>query len=175
MAIYLLDSDDDYLNSFSLNINDLRKKISECSICHCFIDITESSDENKCVICLEDSRDNKTICILKKASDVITFERTGYNGLYHILGNLLSPIDGVNESDLNVDSLLSRLNNISEIILATDASVEGDATALYLSKLLNEYSVKVTRLARGLPIGGTLEHIDQTTLTRSIEDRVELK
>ena len=116
LAIYLLDSDDDYLNSFSLNINDLSKKISECSICHCFIDITENSDENKCVICLEDSRDNQTICILKKASDVITFERTGYNGLYHILGNLLSPIDGVNESDLNVNSLLSRLNNISEII-----------------------------------------------------------
>ena len=98
-----------------------------------------------------------------------------FNGLYHILGDLISPIDGINEEDLNIDTLLVRLDKISEIILATDASLEGDATALYISNILKDFPVKVTRLARGLPIGGTLEHVDQTTLSRSIEDRVELK
>jgi len=176
LAIYMLDSDNEYLESFSSNINNLNKEISNCSVCHCFSDKSDTSDdEEDCIICSEESRDKNVICILQKASDVIIFERTGYNGLYHILGNLISPIDGINEEDLNIESLLNRLNSISEIILATDASLEGDATALYLSNLLKNYSIKVTRLARGLPIGGTLEHVDQTTLSRSIEDRVELK
>jgi len=176
LAIYMLDSDNEYLESFSSNINNLNKEISNCSVCHCFSDKSDTSDdEEDCIICSEESRDKNVICILQKASDVIIFERTGYNGLYHILGNLISPIDGISEEDLNIESLLNRLNSISEIILATDASLEGDATALYLSNLLKNYSIKVTRLARGLPIGGTLEHVDQTTLSRSIEDRVELK
>ena len=176
LAIYMLDSDNGYLESFSSNINNLNKEISNCSVCHCFSDKNDTSDdEEDCIICSEESRDKNVICILQKASDVIIFERTGYNGLYHILGNLISPIDGISEEDLNIESLLNRLNSISEIILATDASLEGDATALYLSNLLKNYSIKVTRLARGLPIGGTLEHVDQTTLSRSIEDRVELK
>ena len=176
LAIYMLDSDNEYLESFSSNINNLNKEISNCSVCHCFSDKSDTSDdEEDCIICSEESRDKNVICVLQKASDVIIFERTGYNGLYHILGNLISPIDGISEEDLNIESLLNRLNSISEIILATDASLEGDATALYLSNLLKKYSIKVTRLARGLPIGGTLEHVDQTTLSRSIEDRVELK
>ena len=176
LAIYMLDSDNEYLESFSSNINNLNKEISNCSVCHCFSDKSDISDDKEdCIICSEESRDKNIICVLQKASDVIIFERTGYNGLYHILGNLISPIDGISEEDLNIESLLNRLNSISEIILATDASLEGDATALYLSNLLKNYSIKVTRLARGLPIGGTLEHVDQTTLSRSIEDRVELK
>ena len=176
LAIHLLDSNDEYLKSFSFNIDNLNKQISICSVCHCFSDKGEQSiNENNCIICSEESRDKSTICILQKASDVIIFERTGYNGLYHILGNLISPIDGISEEDLNIDTLLKRLDSVSEIILATDASLEGDATALYISNLLKDYSVKITRLARGLPIGGTLEHVDQTTLSRSIEDRVELK
>jgi recombination protein RecR len=115
---------------------------------------------------------------LKKGSDVIIFERTGYNGQYHILGNLISPIDGINEEDLNIDSLLSRLSSnsdIEEVIIAIDASIEGDSTALLISELLKESPIKVTRLARGLPIGGTIEHVDQTTLSSSIDDRIEIK
>jgi len=178
LAIFLLESDSEYLKSLSLNIQNLNDRISECKICHCFIDVNEDSGDYECGICGQESRDSKVICILRKASDVITFERTGYHGLYHILGNLISPMEGVNEDDLNIESLLSRMqshSDINEIIIATDASIDGDATALYLSNILKEMPVKVTRLARGLPIGGTLEHIDQTTLTRSIEDRVELK
>tara|TARA_B100000945_G_scaffold126175_1_gene100393 strand:+ start:339 stop:959 length:621 start_codon:yes stop_codon:yes gene_type:complete len=178
LAIFLLESDSEYLKSFSININDLNEKMSECSICHCFIDINHDSELNECVICKDDSRNDKIVCLLKKASDVIIFERTGYNGQYHILGNLISPIDGINEEDLNLESLLLRLgsdSNIEEVIIATDASIEGDSTALLVSDILKNYSVKVTRLARGLPIGGTIEHVDQTTLSSSIDDRIEIK
>ena len=178
LGIFLLESDNDYLDSFSSTITRLNNNISDCKVCHCFIDIDNESDNEGCMICSDELRDSKIICILKKASDVITFERTGYNGRYHILGDLISPVDGITEKDLNIESFLSRLDNaseISEIIIATDASIEGDATGLYLSDLLKKYSIRITRLARGLPMGGTLEHIDQTTLTRSIEDRVELK
>ena len=95
--------------------------------------------------------------------------------MYHILGNLLSPIDGINEEDLNIDTLIQRLDSVSEIIIGTDASLEGDSTALFLTEKLKEYPLKVTRLARGLPMGGSLEHVDQTTLSKSVEDRVEIK
>ena len=117
------------------------------------------------------------MCVLKKPSDVIIFERTGYNGLYHILGHLISPIDGINEEDLNVTTLIDRLNinnEIQEILIATDASIEGDSTALLISEKLKDNQVKISRLARGLPIGGTIEHVDQTTLSKSIDDRIEL-
>lgn len=177
LAIFLLESDSDYLKSFSNNINDLDEKMSECKICHCFIDINDNATINECVICSDESRNSKIVCLLKKASDVIIFERTGYNGYYHILGNLISPIDGINEEDLNIESLLLRLSdsNINEVIIATDASIEGDSTALYISNILKESDIKVTRLARGLPIGGTIEHVDQTTLSSSIDDRIEIK
>ena len=178
LAIFLLESDSQYLKSFSLNVNNLDDKMSECKTCHCFIDLNEDSKRNDCVICSDESRDSKVICLLRKASDVITFERSGYNGLYHILGNLISPIDGINEEDLNIPSLVSRLDlnsEIKEIIIGSDASIEGDSTALLVSDILKDYPIKVTRLARGLPIGGTIDHVDQTTLSSSIEDRVELK
>ena len=172
LAIFLLDADKSYLESFSFNIGNLNEKITSCDICHCF---TDSKDLSSCIICSEESRNKNLICVLQKPSDVILFERTGYNGLYHILGNLLSPIDGVNEEDLNIDTLIDRLDSVTEIIIGTDASLEGDSTALFLTEKLKEYPLKVTRLARGLPMGGSLEHVDQTTLSKSVEDRVELK
>ena len=177
LAIFLLESDSIYLKSFSKHLNDLDEKISECEICHCFIDLDSTSDENQCLICSDQRRNKKIVCILKKPSDVIIFERTGYNGQYHILGNLISPIDGINEEDLNIDSLIERLEvdkNIEEILIATDASIEGDSTALLIVDKLKDNTVKISRLARGLPIGGTIEHVDQTTLSRSIDDRIEL-
>ena len=178
LAIFLLESDSEYLKSFSLNVNNLDDKISQCNVCHCFIDLNQDSKRNDCVICSDETRNPQIVCLLKKASDVITFERTGYNGLYHILGNLISPIDGINEEDLNIESLMLRLNSneeIKEVIIGFDASIEGDSTGLLLSDIFKKYPIKITRLARGLPIGGTIEHVDQTTLSSSIEDRVEIK
>ena len=166
-----------YLKSFSKNINDLDEKISECVICHCFIDLDIDSHENKCLVCSDDNRNKKIVCLLKKPSDVIVFERTGYNGQYHILGNLISPIDGINEEDLNIATLIDRINtdtDIEEVLIATDASIEGDSTALLITDKLKDSKVKISRLARGLPIGGTIEHVDQTTLSKSIDDRIEL-
>ena len=177
LAIFLLESDSLYLKSFSKNINDLDEKISECEICHCFIDLDIDSHENKCLVCSDDNRNKKIVCLLKKPSDVIVFERTGYNGQYHILGNLISPIDGINEEDLNIATLIERINtdtDIEEILIATDASIEGDSTALLITDKLKDSKVKISRLARGLPIGGTIEHVDQTTLSKSIDDRIEL-
>lgn len=177
LAIFLLESDSLYLKSFSKNINDLDEKISECEICHCFIDLDIDSHENKCLVCSDDNRNKKIVCLLKKPSDVIVFERTGYNGQYHILGNLISPIDGINEEDLNIATLIDRINtdtDIEEILIATDASIEGDSTALLITDKLKDSKVKISRLARGLPIGGTIEHVDQTTLSKSIDDRIEL-
>ena len=169
LAIYVLKSDKDKVLPLSDAIISVKSQIEFHDLCFSFV------ENGECVICDDSSRNNKLLCILKDPTDIFIIEKTGYNGLYHILGNLISPIDGVSEDDLNIGTLLNRLDSISEIILATDASLEGDATALYLSDLLKDYSVKVSRLARGLPIGGTLEHVDQTTLSRSIEDRVELK
>ena len=177
LAIFLLESESIFLKSFSININNLDEKISECEICHCFIDLDTDSTENQCLICSDSNRNQKIVCVLKKPSDVIIFERTGYNGLYHILGNLISPIDGINEEDLNITTLIDRLNiddEIQEILIATDASIEGDSTALLISEKLKDNQVKISRLARGLPIGGTIEHVDQTTLSKSIDDRIEL-
>lgn len=177
LAIFLLESDSLYLKSFSKNINDLDEKISECVICHCFIDLDIDSHENKCLVCSDDNRNKKIVCLLKKPSDVIVFERTGYNGQYHILGNLISPIDGINEEDLNIATLIDRINtdtDIEEVLIATDASIEGDSTALLITDKLKDSKVKISRLARGLPIGGTIEHVDQTTLSKSIDDRIEL-
>jgi len=172
LAIFLLDADKSYLESFSFNIGNLNEKITSCDVCHCF---TDNKDVSNCIICSEESRNKSLICVLQKPSDVILFERTGYNGLYHILGNLLSPIDGINEEDLNIDTLVERLDSVSEIIIGTDASIEGDSTALFLTERLKDFPLKITRLARGLPMGGSLEHVDQTTLSKSVEDRVELK
>ena len=101
-------------------------------------------------------------------------EKTGYRGVYHVLGGLISPLDGIGPEELNMDSLSDRARSASELIIATDASIEGDTTALYISKILDSTKIKITRLARGLPVGGHLEYVDEATLTKSIDERVEI-
>ena len=105
---------------------------------------------------------------------IFLLEKTGYQGVYHVLGGLISPLDGIGPENLNMESLLDRSKNATEIIIATDASVEGDTTILYIQKMLDSEPIKMTRLARGLPVGGHLEYVDEATLTRSIDERVEL-
>ena len=115
------------------------------------------------------------LCIIEESSDIYAFEKTNsYRGKYHVLGGVLSPLDGVGPDDLNIDGLMNRVNNNMEVILATNPSVEGEATALYISKLLKEKGIRSSRLARGLPVGGALEYIDEATLVRAIEGRVTL-
>ena len=167
-ALFLIKEGSDILSEFSSSLDQVRDRISYCSVCNNF------SDSELCNVCSDDNRDKSILCVCEKPSDIILMEKAGYNGLYHVIGGLISPIDNINPEDLFIDSLIERSNDVSEIILATNASVEGDATALYISNLLDSSSVTVSRLARGMPMGGSIEYIDETTLQKSISDRVVL-
>ena len=165
-ALFLIKEGSDILSELYSSLDEVRDRISYCSVCNNF------SDSELCNICSDDNRDKSILCVCEKPSDIILMEKAGYNGLYHVIGGLISPIDNINPEDLFIDSLIERSNDVSEIILATNASGEGDATALYISNLLDSSSVTVSRLARGMPMGGSIEYIDETTLQKSISDRV---
>jgi len=170
LAFYILKAPQETALSLANAIREVKEKVRHCSIC---FNLTE---EDPCAICRNERRDPSTICVVEEANDVLALEKIGeYRGLYHVLGGALSPLDGVGPDDLHIKQLLDRLSQgIKEIILATNPNVEGEATALYLMKLIKPLKIKVTRVARGLPVGGDLEYADQATLSRALEDRVEL-
>jgi recombination protein RecR len=170
LAFYILKISEQEAVSLSEAIKAVKEKVRRCSLC---FNLTE---EDVCAICRDENRDGSTICVVEEANDILALEKTGeYRGLYHVLGGALSPLDGVSPDDLNIKELLDRLSRgAKEIILATNPNVEGEATALYLVKLIRPLGVRITRMARGLPVGGDLEYADQATLSRALEDRVEL-
>jgi recombination protein RecR len=168
MAFAMLEMEDEDLNEFADAIKDLKIKIHQCPICG---NITE---DNECYICKDDSRDRETILVVSSPKDVIAFENAeGYHGLYHVLGGTISISKGKGIEDLNISSLLKRVenDNIKEVIIATNPTVDGETTALYLAKLLENKGVNVTRLAYGLPMGGNLDYADALTLAKAIEGR----
>ena len=166
MAFYVLNSSNNLANDLSQAILSLKSKIRFCEKCFGI------SEETLCLVCSNPRRDNTSICVVEHPADIYTFEKTNvFKGLYHVLGGVLSPLDGVGPDDLNINSLIERVNINDEILVATNATIEGEATCLYLASLLESKSVKVTRLARGLPIGGDLEFVDDATIMRAIEDR----
>ena len=170
MAFYVLKQRQGESEAMAQAILDVKSKVSYCSVC---FNITE---DDPCIICKDEKKDRSTICVVEEANDVVALERTSqYKGLYHVLGGVLSPLDGIGPEDLKIKELLSRLKDkqIKEVIIATNPSAEGEATAIYLSKLIKPLGVKVTRIARGLPAGGDLEYADQTTLANALEGRVE--
>ena len=114
------------------------------------------------------------ICVVENPSDIMLFENTGFNGSFHVLGGLLSPLDGISPEDLSIDALLDRLDGVEEIILAIGTSIEGETTSLYMVNLLKTYNIKVSRLSQGLPVGGHLEYIDEATLEKSFIERIEI-
>jgi recombination protein RecR len=135
------------------------------------------TDSNPCTICASKERDHSIICVVKEPLDILALERTGqYKGLYHVLHGVLSPMDGIGPDDLKIKELLQRLKTgpVKEIILATNPNLEGEATAMYLQRLLSPFGIRLTRLARGLPVGGDLEYADEVTLTHAIEGRQEM-
>ena len=135
------------------------------------------TEQEVCPICGDDRRDHSIICVVESPKDVTAFERTGeYNGTYHVLHGLISPLDGVSPDDLEIRSLLARLQSepVTEVIMATNPTVEGEATAMYIARLLKPMGVKVSRLAFGLPIGGILEYADEVTLYKALENRNEI-
>ena len=168
LGLHALQSTDSDIEEFAHALLDLKNKISTCSVCHNF------SEADKCEICLDVKRDKDIICVCEEPSDIFLLEKTGYRGVYHVLGGLIAPLDGIGPEELNMDSLSDRARSASELIIATDASIEGDTTALYISKILDSTKIKITRLARGLPVGGHLEYVDEATLTKSIHERVEI-
>ena len=148
----------------------LKEKVKFCSTC---FNITEA---DPCHICLDERRDRALLCVVEEANDVLALEKTGeYKGLYHVLGGALSPLEGVGPDDLHIKEMLTRFHaGIGEVIIATNPNTEGEATALYLEKLIKPLIVKVTRIARGIPVGGDIEYADEITLTRALEGRMAL-
>lgn len=171
LAFFILREPNGYAGNLSVAIKDVKDKIRLCSEC---LDLTES---DPCVRCQDVKRDTTAICVVEEPSDVLAIERThAFSGRYHILHGALSPLDGISPDDIKITELLRRLErgNISEVIIATNANVEGEATALYLSKLIKPSGIKLTRLASGIPVGGNLEYIDASTLFRAFEERREI-
>ena len=169
MAFHVLMSNNEHSAHLAQAVMDVKTKILLCSSCG---GITE---DDPCHICSDPKRDKNLICIVEDPADIYAFERMGiFRGLYHVLGGVISPLDGIGPDSLTIDRLLTRIQEGMEIILATNASIEGDTTALYLGKILNEKGVEVTRLARGIPVGGELEYVDEATLQRAMEGRTQL-
>ena len=169
MAFYLLKSNDGWAQNLAKAIMDVKEQIHECPICH------NISDTSPCSICSDTKRDPSLLCVVEDTTDLVVFEKTNhFRGKYHVLGGVLSPLDGIGPEDLHFDTLLERINGEEEVIIATNPSAEGETTALYLAKLLKEYNVKVTRLASGIPVGGDLEYTDEATLVSALEGRREI-
>jgi recombination protein RecR len=173
LAFYLLRAPDEVSQDLSEALNGLKDKVAFCEEC---FNITEAG-RTRCEVCENLKRDSSLICVVEEALDVLALERVGiYNGKYHVLHGVLSPIEGVGPDDIKVEPLLERVarGGVKEVILATNPSMEGDATALYLQQQLRPYKIQVTRLARGLPVGGDLEYADQNTLLRALSGRREM-
>lgn len=168
LAFHVLRMPKEEADAFANAILEAREKIGYCEICK------NITDTPRCAICSDENRDRTTICVVEDPRDVIAIERTKeYHGLYHVLGGLISPMDGVGPESLFIKELLSRISDgeVKEVIMATNPTVEGEATAMYISRLLKPMGVKVTRLAYGIPVGGNLEYADEVTLYRAIEGR----
>jgi recombination protein RecR len=171
MAYYLLQSEDEYLKSLAEQIGTLKSRIRRCSVCGLY------TEADPCDFCSDPRRDKRLLCVVEQSQDVSTIEGTReYDGLYHVLGGALSPIDGIGPSQLNFDKLMKRIasGGIEEVIVATNSTVEGDTTALYLVNLIKDSGLTVSRLASGLPVGGDLEYADRLTLARSLTGRTKM-
>lgn len=171
MAFHLLKMPKSEVEKFAQSIIEAKENTFACETCF------NMSSSNPCEICQSNSRDKSTICVVSETKDLIAIEKTNeYKGLYHVLQGLISPMDGIGAEDVRIKELLHRLaeNDIQEVILALSPSVEGEATSLYLTKLIKPFGIKVSRIAFGLPVGADLEYADEITLARAIEGRREI-
>ena len=171
LAFYMLNCSDESAKEFIDAIESARKNLKYCSICF------NISDTDPCMICANPKRDKSVICVVEDVKDIIAMEKTHeYKGVYHVLHGSISPMNGIGPDDIKIKELLTRLqtDEVKEVILATNPRVEGEATAMYLSKLIKPLGIKVTRIARGIPIGGDLEYTDEITLLQALEGRMEI-
>ena len=171
LAFYMLNCNDETAKEFIDAIETARKNLKYCSVCF------NISDTDPCMICANPKRDKSTICVVEDVKDIIAMEKTHeYKGVYHVLHGSISPMNGIGPEDIKIRELLTRFQTgkVKEVILATNPRVEGEATAMYLSKLIKPLGIKVTRIARGIPIGGDLEYTDEITLLQALEGRMEV-
>jgi len=171
LTFYLLRAPREQAEALSSAIQELHERIVHCEQCF------NLSETSPCAICASQERDRSMICVVEEPLDVLALERTrAHHGLYHVLHGAISPVEGVGPSDLKIDELMQRLQHgeVTEVILATNPNLEGEATAMYLERLIKPLGIRVTRLARGLPMGGDLEYADEVTLTRALEGRREM-
>ncbi len=171
LAFYMLDLSEEETKEFTDAIMNAKKNLHFCSKCF------NIADTDPCNICANSKRDESIICVVEDVRDVIAMERTHeFNGVYHVLHGSISPMNGIGPDDIKIKELLTRImeGNIKEIILATNPRVEGEATSMYISKLVKPLGIKVTRIARGIPVGGDLEYTDEITLTKALEGRSEM-
>lgn len=172
LTFYLLRAPKEQALALADAVMRVKEQIVTCAICQ------NIAEENPCAICRDESRDRSIICVVEEPLDVLALERTReYRGLYHVLHGAISPVEGIGPEDLRVQELLGRLRRageVKEVVLATNPNLEGEATAMYLERLIKPLGVRLTRLARGLPVGGDLEYADEVTLTRALEGRREM-
>ncbi|WP_281883810.1 recombination mediator RecR [Paenibacillus sp. YYML68] len=171
LAFHVLRMKEDDVVDFAKALVNVKRNLNYCSIC-CNI-----TDTDPCRICQDKSRDVSTICVIQEPKDLVAMERTKeYNGYYHVLHGAISPMEGIGPDEIRIADLLKRLSDerVQELILATNPNIEGEATAMYLSRLVRPFGLKVTRIAHGLPVGGDLEYADEVTLTKALEGRREL-
>lgn len=171
LAFYTIDMDEETVDNFAQSLLKAKKELHYCKICG------NITDTDPCEICRDKTRDQSKILVVEQPKDIMALEKVNdYQGLYHVLHGVLSPMDGRGPEDLNIASLIKRLQNqaVKEVIIATNASPEGEATAMYLARLIKPAGIKVTRLAHGLSVGGDIEYADEMTLQRAVEGRREM-
>lgn len=170
LAFYILERGDDFAHGLASALIDAAEKLGECPVCF------NIAEEGHCALCENKNRDDSVICVVESPRDIIPIERSGsFRGRYHVLGGLLSPMEGIGPGELHLKELLKRLEDeaVTEVILATSSNVEGEATAVYIADLLKPLGITVTRIAQGMPVGGDLEYIDEITLARALTGRRE--
>ncbi|MBR3280862.1 MAG: recombination protein RecR [Clostridia bacterium] len=171
LAFHVLNSPVENAEEFANAIIDARKNLKYCSICNNITDV------DPCPICANAKRDKETICVVEDVRDIASIERTHeYNGVYHVLHGTISPVNGIGPNDIKIKELVTRIGSgdVKELILATNPNVEGEATAMYISKLVKPFNIKTSRIAHGIPIGGDLEYTDEVTLAKALENRTQL-
>ena len=166
LAYYIITCPDKQAQELADSIVEAKRRVHECKICG------NITDAEVCSICRDTSRDDATICVVKDARDIMAMERSHiFNGKYHVLGGTISPMEGVGPDDIRIKELIARLDGVKEVVLATNPDVEGEATAMYIARLIRPLGVKVSRIAHGVPVGGDLEYADDVTLQKALEGR----
>ena len=171
-AFSVLQFDDDEIEMLSESIKEAKEKIHKCPVCNTY------TDEEKCFVCThKEERDSSVLCVVEDSKSVFMFEKSrSYKGMYHVIDNLISPLDGINPEDIGLEKLIKRIKDekIKEVIIAVKSSIEGETTGLYIKKIVEDMDVKVTKIASGIPVGADMEYVDMMTLERALNDRKEI-